>query len=120
MSPLLTGRQNSAGFRLFVHILCVAIFAWGLQAKLSQYKTSKASHPVTVVKLLQPEQSNKKTSAIAPGERSGSVQLVIYRTVILFKPQIIACRDRQVRKSVSSAIPSYPHDLLFRPPPLNA
>jgi hypothetical protein len=120
MSPLLTGRQNSAGFRLFALFLCVAVFAWGLQAKLSQYKTSKASHPVTVAKLLQPEQSNKKSSAIAPADRGGTVQLVIYSTVILFKPRIIACRDRQVQRIIPSAIQSCSHDLLFRPPPLNA
>jgi hypothetical protein len=119
MSPVPMKRRSSAGLKAFSLVLCAAVFAWGLQFKLSLYQTSHKIHPVSVAKLLVSEPGNKKSCAIGPGERRAAQQLPAYSAVALFQPAFIVCRNRQVHKLVRSSIPSYPHALLFRPPPSN-
>lgn len=120
MSPVLTRKRSYPGRRILVPLLCAAIFAWGLQAKLSLYNTGSSSHPTSVAKLIQNEPAKKKNSAVGPGVRADAGQLFAYSAVVLLQPRFVVCRNRQVHKLICSSISSYSHALLFRPPPQNA
>ncbi len=120
MPPLLTRKRRSIALKLFVWFLGTTVIAWGLQAKLSLYKISSGSHPVSVAKLIQPEQANKKSCTIATGTHAGALSLPIYSAIVAFRAPLAISRNRQVDNLVPSAFPFYPHDLLFRPPPFQA
>ncbi len=103
--------------RMALLILGVAVFAWGLQYKLSLYEAPSNPHPVSVAKLIQGEQTNKKISSIQLGNRYKSSLLSVQSTVVTFVPRIIGRRNRQVDKVVCRSILFVPCFLFFRPPP---
>jgi hypothetical protein len=120
MIPFKKNRRTAAALRVFVQILGVAIFAWGLHGKLNQYKTPTPSRQASVVKLIQDDEASKNTCIPRHPQKDSSSRLAHRNPAEPLQQRFIMRRNRQVRTLVSSAIPSYPHSLLFRPPPSNA
>jgi hypothetical protein len=110
--------QASAFLRIALLILAAAVFAWGLQYKLSLYKTGSNSHPLSVAKLMQGEQTNKKITAIIQAKsRVWFPQISLDYHLYAFRPPIIIRRNRQVDKLVYPSLIFIPCFLFVRPPP---
>lgn len=56
--------KASPVFRMALLILGVAVFAWGLQYKMSLYQPSIHPNPVQIAKLMQGEQASRKVTAM--------------------------------------------------------
>lgn len=97
-------------------ILAAAVFAWGLQYKLSLYEAPSHSHPVSVAKLIQGEQTNKKSAAIQVRIRDWSSAFSLDSNLQTFRPPVVR-RNRQADKLVRPSIMFFPSLLFFRPPP---
>jgi hypothetical protein len=115
MPVVLTKRRTVS--TLFVFLLSAALFAWGLQAKLSLYQQPSRSHPVSVAKLLPDNQVNKKTGAPGSSDRCAVSRLAFCAAIVLFQSRFTVSRGRQVGEVVAPSIPSYSYALFFRPPP---
>lgn len=98
-------------------ILAASVFAWGLQYKLSLYQSESHSHPLSVAKLIQGEQTNKKIASIQVRICDWSSQLALDSNLSTFRPSIIVRRNRQVDELVHPSIMFIPSNLFFRPPP---
>jgi hypothetical protein len=115
---MLTRRLVSPAFKAFALFLCVSVFSWGLEAKLSLYKAPTGSHSETVAKLIQDRQLNKKIGDLQQiGQRDES-RFAIQPAASLFAPEFSADRIRQIAPRVALFLLIYPHVLLFRPPPV--
>ena len=110
-------RQASPILRIALVILAAAVFAWGLQYKLSLYDAPSHSHPVSVAKLIQGEQTNKKVASIQVRIRDWSSQFSPDSELSAFRSPVIVRRNRQVAKLVNPSIMFIPSALFFRPPP---
>ncbi len=120
MSPATTRRWSGRALQWLVCLLCATVFAWGFQAKLSLYKRPTPSHPVSVAKLCQDDQAGKHTCEVAAQNHGPLTPDLTCGVQIPFRPRLTVRRDRQVSTLVHPAIPSYPHALFFRPPPLSS
>jgi hypothetical protein len=101
-----------------VLILCFAVFAWGLQYKLSLYKTAHPIHPTNVAKLIQGEQRHRTGPLHSEWSRSQSPEFPVRWTIAPFRPLIALRRQGQSDEFVMQPAPIREmHDLLFRPPP---
>jgi hypothetical protein len=109
--------QASPLLRIALLILAAAVFAWGLQYKLSLYEAPAHSHPVSVAKLIQGEQTTKKIASIQVRIPHWTSQFSLDSNLYTFRPPIIVRRNRQVDKLVSPSIMFVPCVLFFRPPP---
>jgi hypothetical protein len=107
--------QASPFLRIALLILAAAVFAWGLQYKLSLYKPH--SDPTSVAKLIQGEQTNKKITSVQFKSRLWLPQLSLDRSPYAFRPPIIVRRNREVDKRVYQSIRFVSCSLFFRPPP---
>lgn len=109
-------RNASLVFRIALLVLSVAVFAWGLQYKLSLYEASSHPNPVRIAKLIQAEQS-KKLVAVQLQERSRFPRIAVEHGIPQFRPLVVARRNRPVDAPVLSSITVLPSFLFFRPPP---
>ena len=109
--------QASPLLRIALLILAGAVFAWGLQYKLSLYHSESHSHPISVAKLIQGEQTNKKIASVEVRIRNWSSQFSLDRNFPAFRPPITVRRNRHVDKFVYPSIMFVPCFLFFRPPP---
>jgi hypothetical protein len=107
--------QTSPFVRMALLFLAAAVFAWGLQYKLSLYKAH--SDPTSVAKLIQGEQTNKKIASLQARSRLWFPQLVLDYSIYTFRPPIITRWNRQVEELVYPAIIFVPCSLFVRPPP---
>ena len=107
----------SATVRWFLCFLCVTVFAWGFQAKISLYKSPTPSHSHAGVKLCQDDQASKQMCGAVVQDGSLHIAISACSGVPRFQARLTFCRDRQVSKAVYASILSYPNALLFRPPP---
>ena len=103
--------------RIALLILAAAVFAWGLQYKLSLYQSGSQSHPVSVVKLIQGEQTNKKIALIQLRIRLWGSGLSLDRSFSTYRPPINVRRNQQIDKPMFPSIMFVPCTLFFRPPP---
>lgn len=117
MPPMLTKSRISTALSLAAYLLCVAVFAGCLQARLSLYKAPTPSHLISIVKVIQDDQANEKVGSSRPCDRCSSCQLTLQDAVGAHHPPFIIRRSRQVRRQAFAAIQSYPHALFFKPPP---
>jgi hypothetical protein len=101
-----------------VLVLCVAVFSWGLEAKLSLYRGPSASNSNTIAKLVQDGQVNKR--------KIGEFRLVVRRTVPqlavetaadLSARRVALNRNVGICRQVAAFPLVFPHALFFRPPP---
>ena len=109
--------QGSTLLWIALLILAAAVFAWGLQYKLSLYEAPSQSHPVSVAKLIQGEQTNKKIASIQVRIREWSSQFSLDSSLHIFRPPLIVRRNRLVDMFVYPSIMFVPFFLFFRPPP---
>jgi hypothetical protein len=117
--PGLMKNQASPLLRIAMVSLGLAVFAWGLQYKLSLYKSASHGQPISVAKLMQGEQS-KRAASIQSFSCTRCSQLRLFNTVAAFRSPIVIQRNRQVDKLVCSSITYIPHLLFFKPPPQSA
>jgi hypothetical protein len=117
MPTRMINSQASAILRIALLILSAAVFAWGLQYKLSLYQTGSHSHPLSVAKLMQGEQTNKKITSIQAKSRRWLPQLTLDHTIYAFRPPVITRWNRRVDEMVYPAILFVPCSLFIRPPP---
>lgn len=117
MPPRTSQSQTSPMFRIALLILGMAVFAWGLQYKLSLYQASSHHHPVSVAKLIQAEQTSKKMVSLQTRSRTRFSQLRVDDFVIPFRLPVIVQRNRQPDGVSYTSIPFIPCFLFFRPPP---
>jgi len=95
-------------FRYGLLFLACAVFSWGLQAKLSLYKTPQSPSTVTVAKLLTERRSAQTVAlleeALTPGtawETVNLIPLLVLAQVILFltfkfyQVEMNFCRSRR-------------------------
>jgi hypothetical protein len=97
-------------------ILSVAVFAWGLQYKLSLYDTPSAPN-LKVAKLIQGEQPNKRVDAVLQRTRHTCSQLHLERTVSAWIPPQIVRQYRPIEKPIVSPGTFTPAPQSVRPPP---
>jgi hypothetical protein len=109
--------QASPLLRIALLVLAAAVFAWGLQYKLSLYDASSHSHPLSVAKLIQGEQTNKKIASIQVRIRDGSSHFSLDSNLSAVRPPIMVRRNRQADKMICPSIMFVPSSLFFRPPP---
>jgi len=116
MSPSRIERSASPFLRIALLILGVAVFAWGFHYKLSLYEASSHPNPVSVAKLIQGEQTNKKIDAVQLQIRSRISQLAVDSVVASFRPPIGARWNRQPDEWVQTPVLFLPSSHFFRPP----
>jgi hypothetical protein len=117
MSKRMIKSQASPLLRIAIIILAAAVFAWGLQYKLSLYQSGSHSHPISVAKLIQGEKTNKKIASIQVRLHDWSSQFFLDSNLLTFLPPIVVRRNRLVDKIVYPSIMFVPCVLYFRPPP---
>jgi hypothetical protein len=116
---MLTRRLVSPASRVFTLFLCVSVFSWGLEAKLSLYKAPTGSHSEKVAKLIQDRQLNKKKiGELQQVDRRHGSRFALQPVASLLVPEFSAARIRQICPRAAGFIRFYPHAPLFRPPPL--
>ena len=109
-------RQGPAAVRFVVLVLCAALCAWGLHGKLSGHRAPNQSHPKSVVKLIQDDQTRRLAVSAPVAARSPFLDSAD-RSAVYSQPQLIVGRIQQVRKPASDSAPSHTYALHFRPPP---
>jgi len=97
--------------------LALAIFGWGLQAKLSLYNRESGTVPNTVAKIIQDGQVNKKAFAQTAVDRSHTLLVSSHHPVLIFRPRIADRQHRPAVFFVFADTQSYPPSHFFRPPP---
>ena len=103
--------------RIALLILGLAVFAWGFHYKLSLYEASSHPNPVSVAKLIQGEQTNKKIDAAQLQIRSRISQLAVDSVVAYLRPPIVVRQNRQPDELIPTPVIFLPPSHLFRPPP---
>ena len=98
-------------------ILGLAIFAWGFHYKLSLYEASPHRNPVSVAKLIQGEQTNKKIDSMQLRIRCRFSQLAVDSKVAGLRPPIVVRRNQQPDEPVYTSFMFLPSSLFLRPPP---
>ena len=109
-------RQSPAVVRSVVLVLCVALFAWGLHVKRSGYKAPDQSHPKSVVRLIQDDQT-RRLAVSAPAAPRSSFLNSADLAAVYSQPRLIVGRIQQVHKPAPDSAPSHTYALRFRPPP---
>jgi hypothetical protein len=118
MPPRTMKTQASLLIRIAFLILGLAIFAWGLQYKLSLYQSSTDQHPVSVAKLIQGDQSKKNFSSIPLQEsHSKGTPSAIDSAAVAQRPWNMGRGHQQPEVIAISAILFLPYVHFFRPPP---
>ena len=108
----------SPAFRIALLILGAAVFAWGLQYKMSLYQPSFHPNPVQIAKLIQGEQSNRKVTELQV--RARCAQPSLEYVVPTFVPPVPAVWRRPGETPPSRPAIFLSPSLFFRPPPQNS
>lgn len=116
MHPRLTQSKTSSALKIALLVLSVAIFAWGLQYKLSLYKAPSRLNPVNVAKLIQGEQPSKKAVGLQSQSRYHCPRFLLQSTFQAFQPPMVVRRERLVDPPVVASVRLLPSHF-FRPPP---
>jgi hypothetical protein len=111
--------KTSSALKVALLVLSVAIFAWGLQYKLSLYQAPSQSSPVTVAKLIQGEQTNKKAVGLQSQSRYRCPPFLLQSTFQAFQPPMVVRRERPANPPVVASVRLLT-SLFFRPPPQKA
>jgi hypothetical protein len=109
-------RQNLATVRPMVLVLCAALFAWGLHGKLAVHKASNPSHPRSVIKLIEDNDTRRLAVSSPVALRSPFLDSAGFATDDSL-PRLFVSRIQQMHKPAPAAGPSHTYALRFRPPP---
>jgi len=108
--------QSPAVVRPVVLVLCAALLAWGLLGKLSGSNAPNQSHPKSVARLSQDDQTRRLavSTAVAPHSlfRYSGDLVAVYS-----QPRLTVSRIQQVRRPAPDSAPSHTYALRLRPPP---
>jgi hypothetical protein len=107
-------RQSSTVPRSVVLVLCATLFAWGMSGKLSGYKAPNQSHPKSVVKLIQDDQTRRLAVSAPVAPRSPFLDSADL-AALSSPPRLIVGRIHHIHKTASAS--SYTYALYHRPPP---
>lgn len=116
MRPSLRQINASPALRIALVILAVAVFAWGLQYKLSLYQRP-SPRSINTAKLIQGEQPGKKLAAILVRNRDTSPLFFLCGSTLLFVPAILVQWYRSAEKPIALTPPSFYSRHFIRPPP---
>jgi hypothetical protein len=116
MNPRLIRKHASLVLKIASLFLCAAVFAWGLQYKLSLYNSSSHPNPTSVAKLIQAERSNREV-AVLHLRNLNRIPFSLEKFIPAFGPSVLSRRNMPIAKSVLPAIGFVPSVLFFRPPP---
>jgi hypothetical protein len=108
-------RRSRFRLRALGICLCAAVFAWGLQAKISQYHHAAPLNPAHVAKLMVDNQGSKGSAAATTGHGSRP-RNVVWIGLVSPAPPASARLDENERLPHPAA-PAHTHALFFRPPP---
>ncbi|MGA2051343.1 MAG: hypothetical protein ABSG96_26955 [Terracidiphilus sp.] len=108
--------QSAAAVRFVVLVLCAALCAWGLQAKLSGYKASNQSHRKSVVKLIQDDETRRHAFS-APVAAPSPFLHFADPAAAYSQSQSFVDRIQLACKPEPDSAPSHTYALRFRPPP---
>jgi len=116
MPAMMEARPAAVRLRVFVVCLCVAVFAWGLQAKLSLYHPAAPLNPEHVAKLTADNQGMKRLVTVSTAHAEYAPKPARVARVA-FLTQIRFVSDYPEESIPHAAAPAYTHALLLRPPP---
>jgi hypothetical protein len=117
MSPNPSKCNVSPTLRITLLILGLAIFAWGLQYKLSLYDTPYHPNPVRIAKLMQGDQPGKKFAVSHMRDCATELQSALDRPALCFLPPFLVRPNRPIEKPVLSPPPLASECQFVRPPP---
>lgn len=117
MAPRPIKQNVSLALRIALIALSAAIFAWGLQYKLSLYETPSHPNPAKVAKLIQGDQSSKKCFALELQNHNRCPRAAAAHIVPGSQPPMTVRRNRPIDAPVLASIPFVPSILFVRPPP---
>jgi hypothetical protein len=109
-------RQRPAAVRSIVLVLCAALFVWGLPGKLFGSQAPNQSHPKSVVKLIQDDQTRRLADSAPVAPRSPVLDSA-HLADVYSQPRLLVGRIQQVHKPAPDSAPSHTYALCFRPPP---
>jgi hypothetical protein len=109
-------RQRPAAARCVVLVLCAALFAWGMYGKFSGDRAPKQSHPKSVVKLIQDDET-RRLAVFAPVAPRSLLLDSADITAVHSQPLLIVDRIQLVHEPAPDSPPSHTYALRFRPPP---
>lgn len=112
-----TRTEKFGSLQWSICLLCVTIFAWGFQAKISLYRRPTPVQTHSDVKLCQDDQASKQMCGMVVQDGSLHVVVSLCGAPAPFRPRLVMRGDRQAGKWVHASIRPYPNALLFRPPP---
>lgn len=117
MSPRPIQRKVSLLLKITLIVLSAAIFSWGLQYKLSLYENSSHPNPGKVAKLIQGDQSSKKTTVLHAQGSDRCPLIAGAYTVRAFQPPVPVRRNRPNDAPVLASMPFVSILHSVRPPP---
>ena len=118
MAPRIIETRAPLVLRVALLFLGAAVFAWGLQYKLSLYDASTHRNLIPVAKLIQGEQTSKKTAAIHLRNRCNCSESSPVNGDAAFRLSTSDGWSRWADRSVVSSITLGSRVLFSRPPPL--
>lgn len=109
-------RDAASRLRMLAVFLCMAVFAWGLESKLSLYRPAVPLNPAHVAKLMADNQGAEKSigACAGPIERAPKPA---WAERVETPPRIRDLRARQNSPLPLPTGPDHSHALFFRPPP---
>jgi hypothetical protein len=110
-------KQSHIALRPIVLLLCVSIFAWGLHAKLSAYKSLERTHSRPVAKLVQDDPAAKRSLLCQSVPRRGDLLPAAALATFTVAPRLVVHRNVYRREPAPSSLAAFAFALRFRPPP---
>ena len=114
-------RSTRVHLKLALLLLSMAVFMWGLYAKLALYNRPSPARTASIAKIIEGKKKTDTIEVSAAALPSNlptplirlSVPLIQHVPAFLFKGDnhLVACL-------LNRSIPIYPSALLFRPPPI--
>lgn len=109
--------QSHSAVRGVVFFLCVSIFAWGLHAKLSAYKSPEGNHSRPVAKLVQDDPAAKRSLLAENLARRGTVLVSAAVATLIVAPRLAMPIRIYLREAEPASLQAFAYALRFRPPP---
>jgi hypothetical protein len=109
-------RQISIAVHSIALLLCATLFAWGLNGRLSGYKTPNQSHQKLVVKLIQDEHT-RRLAGSTPIAPRGPMLNTAAQAALHSSPRLIVGSFHQIHEVASASAFSCSYALYRRPPP---
>jgi hypothetical protein len=110
-------KQSHIALRPIVLLLCVSIFAWGLHAKLSAYKSPERTHSRPVAKLVQDDPAAKRLILSESLSRRSDLLPAAALATFTVAPRLVVQEIAFQCEPARSSLVAFAYALRFRPPP---